>query len=77
MAARQDLFAIILGCSHSRIPAEIIFDQGLGELLVIRVAGNIVAPSKSVAQSLPQKGSAQDLSLLTIQNVGPDYHRRT
>ena len=39
-------FAIILGCSDSRVPAEIIFDQGLGDLIVIRVAGNIVAPSQ-------------------------------
>jgi len=39
-------FAIILGCSDSRVPAEIIFDQGLGDLFVIRVAGNIVAPSQ-------------------------------
>lgn len=37
--------AIILGCSDSRVPAEIIFDQGLGDLFVIRVAGNIIAPS--------------------------------
>ncbi len=37
---------IILGCSDSRVPAEIIFDQGLGDLFVIRVAGNIVAPSQ-------------------------------
>jgi carbonic anhydrase len=50
-ARRRDLvngqapFAIILGCSDSRVPAEIIFDQGLGDLFVIRVAGNIVAPS--------------------------------
>ena len=44
--ARQEPFAIILGCSDSRAPAEIIFDQGLGELSVIRVAGNIVAPSQ-------------------------------
>jgi carbonic anhydrase len=36
---------VILGCSDSRAPAEIIFDQGLGELFVIRVAGNVVAPS--------------------------------
>lgn len=43
---RQDPFAIILGCSDSRVPAEIIFDQGLGDLFVIRVAGNIVAPSQ-------------------------------
>lgn len=41
----QAPFAIILGCSDSRVPAELIFDQGLGDLFVIRVAGNIVAPS--------------------------------
>ncbi len=39
-------FAIVLGCSDARVPAEIIFDQGLGDLFVIRVAGNIVAPSQ-------------------------------
>jgi carbonic anhydrase len=39
-------FAIILGCSDSRVPAELVFDQGLGDLFVIRVAGNIVAPSQ-------------------------------
>ena len=42
----HDPFAIILGCSDARVPAEIIFDQGLGDLFVIRVAGNIVAPSQ-------------------------------
>ena len=42
----QTPFAIILGCSDSRVPAEIIFDQGLGNLFVIRIAGNIVAPSQ-------------------------------
>ena len=41
----QDPFAIILGCSDSRVPAEIVFNQGLGDLFVIRVAGNVVAPS--------------------------------
>jgi carbonic anhydrase len=41
----QEPFAIILGCSDSRVPAELVFDQGLGDLFVIRVAGNIVAPS--------------------------------
>jgi carbonic anhydrase len=46
LAAQQFPFAIILGCSDSRVPAEIIFDQGLGDLFVIRVAGNIVAPSQ-------------------------------
>jgi carbonic anhydrase len=42
----QSPFAVILGCSDSRAPAEIVFDQGLGDLFVIRVAGNIVAPSQ-------------------------------
>jgi len=42
----QEPFAIILGCSDARVPAEIIFDQGVGDLFVIRVAGNIVAPSQ-------------------------------
>ena len=42
----QEPLAIILGCSDARVPAEIVFDQGLGDLFVIRVAGNIVAPSQ-------------------------------
>ncbi|KAA3628096.1 MAG: carbonic anhydrase, partial [Proteobacteria bacterium] len=42
----QAPFAIILGCSDSRVPVEIVFDQGLGDLFVIRVAGNVVAPSQ-------------------------------
>lgn len=42
----QAPFAIVLGCSDSRVPTEIVFDQGLGDLFVIRVAGNIVAPSQ-------------------------------
>ena len=46
LVSGQEPFAIILGCSDSRVPAEIIFDQGLGDLFVIRVAGNIVAPSQ-------------------------------
>jgi carbonic anhydrase len=45
-APNQEPFAVILGCSDSRVPAEIVFDQGLGDLFVIRVAGNIVAPSQ-------------------------------
>lgn len=45
LTAGQEPFAIILGCSDSRVPAEIVFDQGLGDLFVIRVAGNIVASS--------------------------------
>src|SRR5688500_14940185 len=46
LASGQEPFAIVLGCSDSRVPAEIVFDQGLGDLFVIRVAGNIVAPSQ-------------------------------
>ena len=46
LTAGQAPFAIILGCSDSRVPAELVFDQGLGDLFVIRVAGNIVAPSQ-------------------------------
>jgi carbonic anhydrase len=46
LASSQLPFAAILGCSDSRVPVEIVFDQGLGDLFVIRVAGNIVAPSQ-------------------------------
>lgn len=41
----QEPFAVVLGCADSRVPAEIVFDQGLGDLFVVRVAGNVVAPS--------------------------------
>jgi carbonic anhydrase len=59
LAQGQEPFAIILGCSDSRVPAEIVFDQGLGDLFVIRVAGNIVAPSQvaSVEFAAEQYGS--------------------
>src|SRR5512138_90357 len=46
LVRQQWPFAIVLGCSDSRVPAELIFDQGLGDLFVIRVAGNVVAPSQ-------------------------------
>ncbi len=46
LVSGQKPFAIILGCSDSRVPAELVFEQGLGDLFVIRVAGNIVAPSQ-------------------------------
>jgi carbonic anhydrase len=46
LASGQLPFAAILGCSDSRVPVEIVFDQGLGDLFVIRVAGNVVAPSQ-------------------------------
>jgi carbonic anhydrase len=45
LLAGQEPIAVILGCSDSRVPAEIVFDQGIGDLFVIRVAGNVVAPS--------------------------------
>lgn len=45
-AGDQKPVAIILGCSDSRVPAELVFDQGFGSLFVIRVAGNVVAPSQ-------------------------------
>jgi carbonic anhydrase len=46
LSADQSPFAIVLGCSDSRVPAELVFDQSFGDLFVIRVAGNIVAPSQ-------------------------------
>ena len=59
LAELQDPFAIILGCSDARVPAELIFNQGLGELFVIRVAGNIVAPSQigSIEYAVEQFGT--------------------
>ena len=55
----QSPFAIILACSDSRVPIELIFDQGIGDLFVIRVAGNIVAPSQvgSVEYAAQQFGT--------------------
>lgn len=59
LVEEQQPFAIVLGCSDSRVPAEFVFDQGLGDLFVIRVAGNIVAPSLlgSVEFSAVQHGA--------------------
>jgi len=59
LTAGQKPFAIILGCSDSRVPAEFVFDQGLGDLFVIRVAGNVVAPSQigSVEFAVEQFGT--------------------
>src|SRR3954465_6722820 len=45
LASQHQPFAIVLSCSDSRAPSEIVFDQGLGDLFVIRVAGNVIAPS--------------------------------
>ncbi|MEZ4386328.1 MAG: carbonic anhydrase [Candidatus Krumholzibacteriia bacterium] len=59
LMAGQRPFAVILGCSDSRVPVELVFDQGLGDLFVIRVAGNIVAPSQigSVEFAVEQYGT--------------------
>lgn len=59
LAKGQKPFAVILGCSDSRAPAELVFDQGLGDLFVIRIAGNIVAPSGigSVEYAISQLGT--------------------
>ncbi|MCC7018354.1 MAG: carbonic anhydrase [Ardenticatenales bacterium] len=59
LADGQEPFAVLLGCSDSRVPAEIVFDQGLGDLFVIRVAGNVVAPSQigSVEFAVEQFGT--------------------
>ena len=46
LTQKQTPFATILGCSDSRVPLEVIFDQGLGDLFVIRIAGNIVTPTE-------------------------------
>jgi carbonic anhydrase len=46
LAQGQEPFAVVLGCSDSRVPAELVFGQGFGDLFVIRVAGNVVAPSQ-------------------------------
>ena len=61
LASGQKPFAVVLGCSDSRVPAELVFDQGLGDLFVIRVAGNIVAPSQigSVEFAVERFGTAQ------------------
>lgn len=59
LVGAQFPFAVILGCSDSRVPAEIVFDQGVGDLFVIRVAGNVVAPSGvgSVEYAVDQLGT--------------------
>ncbi len=59
LAEGQHPFAVVVGCSDSRVPVEIVFDQGLGDLFVIRVAGNIVAPSQigSVEFAIEQFGT--------------------
>src|SRR5580704_14685513 len=64
LAKGQQPFATILGCSDSRVPPEWIFDTGLGELFVVRVAGNILSPE--VAGSLQYAGSYLQTPLFVV-----------
>ncbi len=67
----QAPFAIILGCSDSRVPAEMVFDQGLGDLFVIRVAGNVVAPSQvGSVEFAAERFSTQLVVVLGHSNCG-------
>ena len=72
----QAPFAVVLGCSDSRVPVEIIFDVGLGDLFVVRVAGNIVAPSLVGSIELAEPGdlppAVMDLPLLQFSHLGHD-----
>ena len=70
-AARQNPFAVIMGCADSRIPPEIVFDQGIGDLFVVRVAGNVVGPLEldSIRFSVENNGSSVIL-VLGHQNCG-------
>ena len=68
----QNPFAIVLGCSDARVPAEIVFNQGLGDLFVIRVAGNVVAPSQ--VGSVEFAASRYDAQVLVEQWIaGPEF----
>lgn len=71
LGSEQKPFAIILGCSDSRVPAELVFSQGMGDLFVIRVAGNVVAPSQigSVEFACQQFGT-ELVVVLGHQNCG-------
>jgi carbonic anhydrase len=64
LARGQRPFATILGCSDSRVPPEWIFDAGLGELFVVRVAGNVISPE--VAGSLQYAGAHLQTPLVVV-----------
>jgi carbonic anhydrase len=64
LARGQHPFATILGCSDSRVPPELIFDAGLGELFIVRVAGNVLSPE--VAGSLQYAGAHLETPLLVV-----------
>ena len=75
LAAGQEPFAAILGCSDSRVPVEIVFDQGLGDLFVIRVAGNIVAPSLIGSVEFAAEQFGTRLVVLGHSRCGPSKRR--
>ncbi len=64
LAKAQTPYATVLGCSDSRVPPEWIFDAGLGELFVIRVAGNVFSPE--IAGTLQYAGSYLETPLLVV-----------
>lgn len=64
LSHRQQPYATILGCSDSRVPPELIFDSGLGELFVIRVAGNVFSPE--IAGSLQYAGAHLHTALFVV-----------
>lgn len=70
-AAGQKPFGTIMGCSDSRVPPEILFDQGVGDLFVVRVAGNVVGPIElaSIEYSVDYLGS-KILLVLGHENCG-------
>jgi carbonic anhydrase len=64
LAEAQRPYATLLGCSDSRVPPELVFDSGLGELFVIRVAGNVFSPE--IAGTLQYAGSYLETPLFVI-----------
>jgi carbonic anhydrase len=64
LAQNQNPYATILGCSDSRVPPELVFDAGLGDLFVVRVAGNILSPR--VAGSLQYAGALLNTPLFVV-----------
>lgn len=64
LVAGQDPWAVVLGCSDSRVPVEMVFDQGLGDLFVIRIAGNVVASSQIASVEYAAEHSGARLAVV-------------
>ena len=69
IANAQHPLAVIIGCSDSRVSPELLFDKGLGEIFVVRVAGNIVGPLDLALLNMRSNISAQNLLLCLVMNV--------